>query len=209
MAVYKSYENSAYAQAASTAAQYLQDSGIFESVTISGETITCTYDGETVATLTLSNGRIDWTFGPWTSYAGDIAVLWIGKAQNGVLIDWTNNFVQSGNALYTLAICKSQSGVPMLIHHEQGTTGNGNVYALTCDAETAPSSTAGPSIGTNSFYSNLCGVCTISSGAETVAAADKAFRYVDRQNGVPVGSMSIISIASTDYLTDGWMAVQD
>ncbi len=209
MAVYKSFSASNYAQAAQTAAQYLQETGIFDAVTRSDNVISCTYGGEIVATFTYSSGRIDVTFGVYSVYAADIDTFWIGSAKNGVLLDHHNRFVNPTNyRLYSFAICRSQSGVPMLLFHELGGSG-GNSYTLTADAEYAPASEADAALRTNNYYSNLVGVCTIASGASTVAAADKVFRYADRQTNVPIDALSIISIAGTDYLTDGYLAVQD
>lgn len=207
MAVYKSFSADNYGQAAQTAAQYLQETGIFDAVTRSDNVITCTYGGETVATITYSSGRIDVTFGVFTFYAGDASTFWVGQTANGILLDHRNKYVSPTDyKLYTVAFCKSQSGVPMLIIHELGV---GSSYALTSDAEYAPTSEADTALRTNNYYSNLVGVCTIASGASAVAAADKVFRYADRQTNVPIDALSIISIAGTDYLTDGYLAVQD
>lgn len=208
MAVYKSYASSDYAQAAATAAQYLEDTGIFENVTLSGSTISCSFGGETVATFEYSSGQLDVTFGVYTLTIGDQQTLWIGKTSNGVLLNNTNQYIQSGHALYTLAICKSASDVPMLIYYQPSNNYADKCLSLTCDAVASPSLSSAPTITTNAFYSNLAGICTISS-AETVAAADKVFRFVDRQSCVPTDSISVITIGGVMFLTDGFLAISN
>lgn len=210
MVAYKSYVNSDYAQAAATAAQYLEDVGIFDSVTLNGTTISCTFGGETVATFAYSNGRLDITFGPYTLVIGDQQTLWIGKATNGVLLNSTNQWIQSGNAIYTLAICKSISGVPMLIHHQPSNQAGqpGSYLALTYDAPSAPSLSTALGVTTNAFYSNLAGICTVST-VETAAAADRVYQYAERQNSIALNSIGEFTFAETSYMTDGWIAIKD
>lgn len=210
MVVYKSYAASEYEQAAQTAAQYLEDAGIFESVTLSGTTITCTRGGETVAAFAYSNGQVNIEFGPYTLVIGDQQTLWIGKATNGVLLNSTNQWIQGGNAIYTLAICKSTGGVPMLIYRQPTNIAGqpGSYLALTCDAPSAPSLSSALGVTTNAVYSNLAGICTVST-AETVAAADRVYQYMERQNGIALNSIGEFTFAETSYMTDGWIAVKD
>lgn len=210
MAAYKSYATSDYAQAAATAAQYLEDVGIFDSVTLSGTTISCIFNEETVATFEYSNGQLDITFGPYTQTIQDQTLLWIGKTQSGVLLNHTNQWIQDGNAIYSIAICKSSSGTPMLIYHQPGNVSSnpGSQLSLTCDALSAPSLETAPTITGSAFYSNLAGICTINS-AETVAAADKVFRFVERQSCVPLDSISVITIGGVMFMTDGYVAISN
>ncbi len=210
MAIYKSYGSSDYQQAAELAAQCLQDSGIFESVTISDNVVSCTYGGETVATFTYSSGRIDVTFGVYSVYAADIDTFWIGSAKNGVLLDHHNRFVNPTNyRLYSFAICRSQSGVPMLMFHQLGTGGTAATnYVLTYDAPSAPEAVTDLALSTSAYFSNLCGICTIYT-ASSSASASNIYRYVERQTNVPIDSMSVISIASAQFLTDGYFAMSD
>ena len=210
MAIYRSYGSSDYQQAAELAAQCLQDSGIFESVTISDNVISCTYGGETVATFTYSSGRIDVTFGAYSVYAADIDAFWIGGTKNGVLLDHHNRYVNPTNyRLYSFAVCRSQSGVPMLMFHELGVGSSAaNNRVLTCDAPSVPEAVTDLALSTNTYYSNLCGICTIYTAASS-ASASNVYRYVERQTNVPIDSVSVVSIASAQFLTDGCFAVSD
>ena len=209
MAVYKTYIAVNFQEAAQTAAQYLRDAGIFDAVTLEGSVITCTYGGVTAAEFTYSLGRIDVNFGSFSFYAADIDRFWIGSAANGVLLDHHNTYVEpSDQKLYTVAVCRSQSGVPMLVFHELSGSG-GRSYTVAADAETPPASESDSTLRTNPYYSNLIGVCTIASGRDTVAAAEKMFRYAERQTNVPNDGLCVVSINGSEYLTDGFCAIQD
>jgi hypothetical protein len=212
MAVFRQFTaSSAYEAAAETAAGYLNELGIFDSVSVSGGTVTCTYGGSTVATFAWSNGRIDISFGPYTTYAGDCASFWIGRAQNGVLFCHSNQFV-SGNTyhLYTACVCKSQNGSPMLIWHELNNNQVMPSVALTYNSVETPDADVPSSLlSENAYYSNLIGISTTHAGSDTVSTAYKVFRFADRQTNVPTTSLSVINIIGTNYLTDGFIAVSD
>ena len=208
MAIYKSYGSSSYQQAAQTAAQYLEALGIFESVSLTDSTISCAFEDK-VVTITYSNGGVDATFGSFTFHAGDIATFWIGSAANGVFLSHTNTFVSPTDyKLYTLAFGKSLGGLPMLIVHELGMS-NSHSYVLAIDAQGSPVSVTDGTLSQSPYYSNLVGICTTDSGAETVAAADRIFRYADRQTNVPIDSLCVVSIGGAKFMTDGYIAVSD
>lgn len=210
MAVYKSFAAASYESAAATAKQYLEDLNLFDSVTINGSTITLAYGGSTVGTIQYTSGRIDVTFGQFTFYAGDIGTFWIGKAKNGVLLDHRNVFVNADPyKMYTIAFFKSQSGTPMLVWHECGQSVQAG-YAMTYDSPSAPTKSLESTLrSTSAYFSNLVGINTTFTGSETVATGSKVFQFIDRQTNVPYDSLSVINIAGTNYLTDGYVAVSD
>lgn len=213
MSVYKSFQASAaeYQRGAETLAQYLEDSGIFDSVTLDTTTYTvnCVYGGETIATFQFAYagssyyGHFYVTFG---TYSADFnmytsgAVLWVGKSANGVAVSCVSS--NSGGLNARCILCKSQSGAPMLC----ASTGSNSEIALTYDAEATPTAES-TTVRTSSFYSNLVGIATISSGTETVASPAMVFRYEKRQTNVPTDGMCDVNIGGTVYFTDGYFAI--
>lgn len=209
MATYKTYAGTEYEQAAAKLAQFLQEADIFDSVTLSTDTITCTHDGETAASFAFSSGACAYTFGPLSLSASSTTEFWVGKATNGVLI-----ILKSGTVIqnHLISISKAQSGVPIAVvttSPNASSAGSRKFYALTCDTVTAPAETTLWATADSDYYSTLAGISTTYAGDATIAATDKVFRYVDRQTNVPLRALSVISISGTDYLTDGFLAVQD
>lgn len=211
MATYKHYSASEYGSVAAVARQYLSELGLFDSVSIDNGIVSCTYGGSVIATFEWTNGGVDVTFGAYTFHAGDCTDFWIGRAQNGVVFSHKNAFISGPTYyLYTIFICRTQAGAPMLGFHELGQMSSGTDYITTYDNQSTTVGTTTPGLRSeNDYYSNLVGINTINTADEIVATASKAFCYADRQNNVPKNSMSVVNIAGTNYLTDGYIAVSD
>lgn len=203
-------------RAAQTLKQYLEDTGVFNAVTIDGNyVVSCTYNNNTVATFSFEasptsgvRGTFHVSFGTYTNGAFGIYergdCIWIGKIANGVSIGTIYN--NSGYIYTQCVLCKSRSGVPMMCLHCDSSP---YLIALTADCEATPAAGAQTTPTTNAYYSNLCGVCTQYAGNETPAAANNVFRFVERQTGVSTTSMSKIDIDGTKFLSDGFFALLD
>lgn len=203
-------------RAAQTLKQYLDDVGIFSSVSLnSSYEVLCTYNNETVARFQFEasptsgvRGTFHVSFGTYTNGAFGIyetgECIWLGKTANAATI---GTIYGGSGAIYTrCVICKSRSGVPMMCLHCDTSP---YFIALTADCEATPAAGAQTTPTTNAYYSNLCGVCTQYAGNETSAAANNVFRFVERQTGTSTTSMSKIDIDGTKFLSDGFFALLD
>ena len=218
MGVYTSFaaSTSDCQRAAQTLKQYLEDVGIFSSVSLnSSYEVLCTYNNETVARFQFEasptsgvRGTFHVSFGTYTNGAFGIYqtgdCIWIGETANGVSI---GIIYSNGGAINTQCVlCKSRSGVPMMCLHCEF---DPYFIALTADCETTPATGTQTTPTTNAYYSNLCGICTQYSGNEPSAASNYVFRYVERQLSVSTTSISKINIDGTAFITDGFFALLD
>ena len=203
-------------RAAQTLKQYLEDVGIFDSVSLnSSYEVLCTYTNETVARFQFEasptsgvRGTFHVSFGTYTNGAFGIYqtgdCIWIGKTANGVSI---GTIYGNGGDIHTQCVlCKSRSGVPMMCLHSEASP---YFIALTADCEATAATGTETAPTTNAYYSNLCGICTRYAGGETSAAASNVYRFVERQTSVSVQSMSQIDISGTTFITDGFFALLD
>lgn len=216
MAVYRSFSASAasYQNAATVLKGYIEDSGLFDEVTIDENyMVKCSIGGNVVATIKfiyMSSGymgKIDVSFGQYTQLYQILptsgTALWIGKNDNAVMFAGMN----SGKTALSLryVFCKDQNGTVTMC----ACSGNNNsIGVMTVDAEEAATG-VNTTIATNAFYSNLCGICTLTTADGSVSVPDKVFRYVDRQTNVPIDSICVVAIGGADFFTDGVFAVRD
>lgn len=217
MAVYRSFVASAesYQTAATTLKVYLEEAEFFDEVTIDDNTyqINCSIGGTVVATVRFQfqtggyMGRIIVSFGQYSDTSTILPssgiALWIGKNNNAVIFAGMNSAKTALVLRYVF--CKDQNGTVMMCVY----SGSNNIIgAMTIDAEEAVIGNE-TTIVANTFYSNLCGICTLTTADGSVAVADKIFRYVDRQTNVPVDSFCVVTIGGVKFFTDGIFAVSD
>lgn len=208
MATFINYALSSFADAAAAAYNALNLSGIFDSVSFdsANSIITCTKGSDT-ATIKYTNSQIEYKLGALDMIATDLNLssqgFWVGKTANGVLLSF-GGYNAAEKGLYTLAVLKARNGLPMMIFRNAA---NQEVKISATDTEILDTRTETPEVST--YFSALCGICVGNGSVYAVSVAGNAGRYVYRMAGVPITSVCVVSIDGTNYLTDGYIAIED
>ena len=196
------YPYSQYTDAATYLAAGIDALGCFDSVTESSGIITCTKDGSTVATVTLTGGgRIDVVFGNYTTTANSGMAYWIGLTPNGVFIDG-----KAANDIFTYSIYKSKTGDPMFTYHATwgNIIGNVNVALDTI----SPTVSSNPTIQSSLYYTVATALCAAPGSETSVSISDKAYCITTRQSNILTTSIQLVSIGGVEYMTDGYLLIE-
>lgn len=192
-------------------AQYLNDSGIFDSVTFdtSTNTVTGYLDDTEIFRVSPNSTRfsIYWR-GTAVREWYNLLTMHVGKTSKGVVLAIVPTNVAD---MYYTIICKSKGGVPMLIFRNLPAEG---LYCATADysstpvvsAYTAPPYRLAQDFMTgypNADYSAGLPICTTATGTETVAVADGVEVLHAYQTNIPTNLVSEITIGGKSALAIG------
>lgn len=198
------------ALAAEYLAQYLDDSGIFDSVTFdtSTNTVAGYLDSTEIFKAVLSSsaqnlywrGTVVREFGSFTTYV-------VGKTSKGVAFGGIPSNVADW---YGWVVCKSKGGIPMLIYRYLPTQG---LWCATADYTSTPiqSTYLVPPYHSGDFYSGYANadysaglpICTTATGTETVAVADGVEVLHAYQTNIPTNLVSEITVGGKPALAIG------
>jgi hypothetical protein len=202
MAVYTLFARTEYANAANSAATGLTGLGVFDTVSVSNGTITCTLNGSTVATFGLADGRVDTVFGNYTNSVNSGMNFWIGYNTNGVFI---NGYIAS-YGMFTYSVYKSKSGKPMFTYHAIAGNAIGFVH-VALDTE-SPTLSSNLSLSSG-YFSTMQIPCAAPGVAETVSVGDNVGTFVFKQSNVSDQALSVVSIGGQNYFTDGYLCFKE
>lgn len=192
-------------------AQYLEDSGIFDTVTFDASTNTVTGFLGTTEVFKVAPNSTRFSFywlGTAVREVYNLRTFHIGKTSKAVTFTiLVSNVVD----MYYVIVCKSKGGIPMLIYRNNPEQG---AFCVTADYTSTPIQSTyltppyNPSSAVyygypNDYYSVGVPICTTATGTETVAIADGVEFQLAHKNAVPINLISEITINGNPALAIG------
>lgn len=190
----------------------LDATGMYDSVTISTNTLTVANDSKTYMTLSISSDTVSTAY-----YADGISGAAVSAAPNGNSYIWVGTNGDSvmigiqGGMLLTTVLTKSKSGRNMIMF-------NTYTQAVTNGSLASDSSQVyygEKTIKTTDMWSTLTSVGAYSQ-AESAVFSGRVTRYFEKLNAIPdplTGSSgatySLVTIGGKVYLTDGFFCMEE
>lgn len=203
------YQAADYAAALAKAQEALEASGFFESVTLdtSANTVTCTKNGSTLATVKLTASTFAVTFSGLLNISEtNLASFIIASTSKGVFVTFLSSSSPAAGMCYSVLFSESKNGKVMCLYN----TGYNRMFTLyaedTTNTQSAKSSAPAAS---NSYFSTLAALCVATGSEDLVSASDGACLFHERLSSIPRGSFSTVTIGDATYLTDGDLCLAD
>ena len=206
------YSASAYSDIAAAIKSALESAGIYDSVTVSTNTVTIADNSKTYCTI--SNDSTT-NISIYTTVSGSAqatietngnSYCWISTCGESVMVSW------QGGKMCSIVFTKTKAGKPMIIYSFYMSNAF-HVKALAFDSLNSGGEFSSATYS-NALFSTLAGFCA-SSASESISAAKACYRLVDRYSSIPdnvTGGISLVShitIDGKDYITDGYLCVAD
>lgn len=188
-----------YAAAMEKAKELLEASGIFDSVTYSGGTVTCTKGGATLATITLTATRFAVTFGSRTlANESNLATFIISSTSKGVFITFTSS--TATGKCFSVIFANSSNGKAMCFY-SQAQNRSYAPYAEDTSLNQAARSSA--PIRNSAYFAELAGIAVDGGTVETVSVMGGVYYPVTAYSGAVRGAFTTVTIGGNTYLSDG------
>lgn len=202
------YSAADYAAALSKAQEALEASGFFESVTLdtSANTVTCTKNGATLATVKLTASTFAVTFNRLNVSETNLGSFIIASTSKGVFVTFLSSSSSAANLCYSVMFSQSKNGKVMCLYN----TGYNRMFTLYAeDTTNTQSAKSSAPVSSNSYFSTLAALCVATGSEDLVSVSDGACLFHDRLSSIPRGAFSTVTIGDDTYLTDGDLCLLD
>lgn len=185
---------------------------MYDSVTISSNTLTVANNSKTYMTLSISGDTVATAY-----YADGISGAAISASPNGNSYVWVGANGDSvmvgvqGGLLLTTALTKSKTGRNMIMFN----TYTQSVINGAIASDSSQVYYGGTTLTTNDMWSTLASVGAYSQ-SENAVFSGRVTRYVEKLNAIPNplasgsgATYSIVTIGGKTYLTDGFFCMEE
>lgn len=203
------YTAANYATALRRAQEALDESGFFDEVTLdsSANTVTCTKDGATMATVKLTTTNFTVNFNGST--IADETNLWffmIASTSKAVFVSFLSSSSGASGIVFSSVFTKSKNG-KLMCGYSQPYARTLLMYAEDTTYTQVTRTTAPVSSG--AYFSSLVPFCVATGSEDIVSTTADFFLFYVRPTNLPRGAFSSIMIDGKKYLTDGEVCVTD
>lgn len=203
------YPVAKYANALSRAQEALEESGFFDEVTLddSTNTVTCTKDGATMATVKLTTSNFTIVFNGITiANETNLGSFIIASTSKAVFVSFLSSSSAAYGVTFSTVFTKSKND-KLMCGYSQGYARTLLMYAEDT-TDTQSTRTTAP-VTSRIYYSSLVPVCLATGSEDLVSTTADFFLFHDRLSSIPRGSFSSFMIDGKKYLTDGEVCVTD
>lgn len=199
------YPATKYANALTKAQEVLDASGFFDEVTLSDGAVTCTRDGNTLATVRLTQTTFVATFGSLMNISeGNLASFIIASTSKAVFVSFLSSTATA--MTFSVVFTKSKTNKLMCCYNQAYQR---NLKAYAEDTTNTQSGISSAPVTSNAYYTTLVPICVATGSDDLVSTAEDLFLFHDRLSSIPRGSFSSIEIDGQKYMTDGDLCVTD